>query len=157
MIQNDEPERNHCVIIDAGHGGVDGGATSCTGVLESNINLQIALKLNDLLNFLGIHSKMIRTSDVSVYTEGNSIAAKKVSDLKQRVNIINNTENAILVSIHQNYFSESRYWGAQVFYSNAPLSKEFAEKMQKSFIQNLNVGSRRQANPGRMRFFIKSV
>lgn len=77
-----------CIIIDAGHGGVDGGATSCTGVLESKINLEIALRLNDLLHLLGHDTKMVRKSDISVYTEGETIAAKKVSDLKQRVLII---------------------------------------------------------------------
>ena len=55
-----------CVIIDAGHGGVDGGATSCTGVLESGINLQIALRLDSLLHLLGYQTKMIRTTDISV-------------------------------------------------------------------------------------------
>lgn len=66
-----------CVVIDAGHGGVDGGATSCTGVLESKINLDIAVKLNDLLHLLGIQTLMIRNDDRSVYTEGETIAAKK--------------------------------------------------------------------------------
>ena len=92
------------VIIDAGHGGIDGGATSCTGVLESNINLEIALRLEDLFHLLGIPTKMIRRTDRSVYTQGNSIAAQKVSDLKNRVNTINSTPNAVLISIHQNYF-----------------------------------------------------
>ena len=94
--------RNHTVIIDAGHGGEDGGATSCTGKLESTFNLEIAMRLNDLMHLLGIHTKMVRTSDISVYTQGSTIAAKKVSDLKNRVNLVNTTENAILLSIHQN-------------------------------------------------------
>ena len=75
-------ERMHTVIIDAGHGGVDGGATSCTGKLESAFNLEIALRLNDLMHLLGLHTKMVRASDVSIYTQGETIAAKKVSDLK---------------------------------------------------------------------------
>ena len=72
---------DHSIIVDAGHGGEDGGATSCTGVLESSINLEIAARLNDLAKFLGFQTKMIRSSDVSVYTEGKTIAQKKVSDL----------------------------------------------------------------------------
>jgi N-acetylmuramoyl-L-alanine amidase len=107
----------HCIIIDAGHGGVDGGATSCTGVLESQINLEIAIRLNDLLHLLGHDTKMIRTTDISVYTEGQTIAAKKVSDLKQRVKVINETANALVLSIHQNYFADSRYSGAQGHYT----------------------------------------
>jgi len=106
------------VVIDAGHGGIDGGAVSCTGVKESDLNLQIALKLRDILNLLGIKTLMIRTEDISIYASGESIAAKKVSDLKERVRIINNTNNAVLISIHQNYFSDSRYSGTQVFYKD---------------------------------------
>ena len=60
-------------MIDAGHGGIDGGATSCTGVLESTLNLEIALRLNDLLTLLGMDTTMIRTTDTSIYTEGNTI------------------------------------------------------------------------------------
>ena len=116
-VQSEGVERNHRIVIDAGHGGIDGGATSCTGVLESTINLQIALRLNDLMHLLGYETVMIRTTDTSVYTEGNTIAAQKVSDLKERVRIVNETENAILISIHQNIFPDSRYDGAQVFYA----------------------------------------
>ena len=157
MVQNDAPVRRHCIVIDAGHGGVDGGATSCTGVLESNLNLQIAQKLNDLLHLLGIHTKMIRTTDISVYTEGESIAAKKVSDLKQRIKIINNTADAVLVSIHQNYFSESRYSGAQVFYSTTSSSKLLAENTQNAFVQNLNIGSKRQAKKAENIYLMQKI
>lgn len=133
-----------CVIIDAGHGGIDGGATSCTGALESTINLEIALKLDDLMHLLGIDTVMIRTSDVSVYTEGESIAAKKVSDLKQRVKIVNETDNAILLSIHQNHYTDSRYSGAQVFYAATAGSDVFAKKLQNALVQVLNPTSKRQ-------------
>ena len=125
--------REHIVIIDAGHGGEDGGATSCTGYLESEINLSIALRLNDLCHLLGVDTVMIRTTDISVYTEGRTLAAKKASDLRQRVNIVNSYPNGILVSIHQNTFSDSRYYGAQVFYAGTNGSKELAERMQKQF------------------------
>lgn len=132
------------VIIDAGHGGVDGGATSCSGVLESNINLEIALKLEAIMNLLGMKTVMIRTTDESVYTYGETIAEKKVSDIKERVRIVNNTEMAVLVSIHQNYFSESKYNGAQVFYAPTDGSMELAKQLQAAFIATLNPGSRRQ-------------
>lgn len=132
-----------CIIIDPGHGGVDGGATSCTGVLESNLNLEIALRLQDLCRLLGMDTYMIRTTDCSVYTEGASIAAKKVSDLKERVRIINSMDNPILVSIHQNYFSDSRYSGAQVFHNGDPRSKTLAEMLQNSLIKTLNPTSKR--------------
>ena len=62
------------VIIDAGHGGEDGGAISVTGVRESTLNLEISLRLNDLLHFLGVRTEMIRTEDISVYTEGDTLS-----------------------------------------------------------------------------------
>ena len=133
MAENIPLPREHVIVIDAGHGGEDGGATSCSGVLESDINLTIALRLNDLCHLLGYETRMIRTTDISVYTEGSTLAAKKASDLRQRVRIINDTPNAILVSIHQNTFSDSRYSGAQVFYAPTIGSNELAIKMQSLF------------------------
>ncbi|MBQ7801828.1 MAG: N-acetylmuramoyl-L-alanine amidase [Oscillospiraceae bacterium] len=138
-------EREHTIVIDAGHGGEDGGATSCTGKLESAFNLEIALKLDDLLHLLGYDTRMIRTTDRSVYTEGDTISAKKVSDLKNRVKTVNETENAVLVSIHQNTFSDSRYSGAQVFYGPEGESKALAEQLQSAFCQTLNPGSSRKS------------
>lgn len=147
MVQNTSIEDRACIVIDAGHGGIDGGATSCSGVLESQINLQIALRLDDLLHFLGHDTLMIRTTDTSVYTEGSTIAAQKVSDLKNRVKMVNGTENAVLVSIHQNTFSDGRYNGAQVFYANDGNSITLAKALQASFIDTLNPGSNRRCKP----------
>ena len=145
VLKESEPVQNRTVIIiDAGHGGIDGGATSCTGIPESHINLQISLRLNDLVRLLGFETKMIRKTDTSVYTEGNTIAAQKVSDLKQRVKMVNETKNAVLVSVHQNTFLDSRYSGAQVFYANDDTSRELAKVMQADLISNLNPGSKRQ-------------
>jgi len=144
MVENEPIERDHRIVIDAGHGGVDGGATSCTGMLEKDFNLQIALQLNDLFHLLGRETVMIRTTDISVYTKGETIAQKKISDLKQRVRMVSDTENPILLSIHQNNYSDSRYSGAQVFCSNTPGSAVLAEKMQAALVASLNPGSRRQ-------------
>ena len=144
-IQQNKPiQREHTIIIDAGHGGIDGGATSCTGVLESKLNLEIALRLDDLLHFLGYETIMIRTTDTSIYTQGNTIASQKVSDLKERVRICNETENAVLISIHQNTFSDSRYSGAQVFYAPTSDSRELASAFQTSLVTALNPGSNRK-------------
>jgi N-acetylmuramoyl-L-alanine amidase len=82
-----------------------------------------------------------------VYTEGNSIAQKKISDLKERVRIVNDTQNAILISIHQNFFADSRYSGAQVFYNDIPDAKEMAQSLQNSLVKYLNPGSNRQCKP----------
>ena len=134
------------IVIDAGHGGEDGGATSCTGKLESQINLEIAMKLDALCHFLGFETKMIRTTDVSVYTEGNTIAAKKASDLRHRVQMVNETENAILISIHQNTFSDRRYSGAQVFYAETEGSQEFAKLLQTQ-LSVITPGNHRRIKP----------
>lgn len=137
--------REHCIVIDAGHGGEDGGATSCTGILESSFNLDISLRLRDLMHLLGYETKMIRTTDTSVYTSGQTIAQKKVSDLKERVRMVNDTENALLLSIHQNQFSDSRYSGAQVFYASTEGSEALAKQLQTAFVETLNPGSNRKS------------
>lgn len=143
MSEQVQLENRHCIIIDAGHGGVDGGATSCTGVLESGINLDIALKLNDLMHLMGYETKMVRTTDISIHTKGNSIASKKASDLKERVKLVNETEHGILISIHQNFFQESKYAGAQVFYGQTEDSKTLAKVLQNNFAKTINPNSRR--------------
>lgn len=145
LSENAPLKRRQTVVIDAGHGGVDGGATSCTGILESAFNLEIALRLNDLMHLLGMQTVMIRDTDISVYTQGESIAQKKISDLKERVRVINSTANCTLVSIHQNYFSDGKYSGAQVFYAPTAESRELADSIQRSFINAINPGSKRQS------------
>lgn len=145
FTENKKVERTYCVIIDAGHGGVDGGAISCTGIPESKYNLDIALRMEDMIHFLGIKTKMIRRTDCSVYTKGETIAAKKVSDLKERVRIVNGTDCGILLSIHQNVFSDSRYSGAQVFYAETSDSDHLAKQIQKQLVSTLNPDSNRKA------------
>lgn len=139
--------RAHCVVIDPGHGGEDGGATSCTGRMESEYNLAISRRLDDLLHLLGYQTRMTRKSDVSIYTTGDTIARKKISDLKERVRIVKETSNALLVSIHQNQFSDSRYSGAQVFYANTPGSQELGRQLQTQLVSALNPGSNRKSKP----------
>ena len=157
LSENSPIDNRHCFIIDAGHGGVDGGAVSCTGAYESHINLQIALKLNDLMHLLGMETEMIRTEDISVYTSGESIAAKKSSDLKERVRIVNRHENATLLSIHQNHYSNSFYSGAQIFYPKTIGSEALAKALQKQFISSLNPGSKRQAKKAEGLYLMKNI
>ena len=145
FAEQDEVERDNCIVIDPGHGGEDGGAVSCTGTPESTYNLDISRRLRDLLNLLGYKTTMIRETDISVYTKGDTLAQKKASDLKERVCLVNKTDGAVLISIHQNYFSDSQYSGAQVFYAKTEGSEELAEELQTELVSNLNPGSRRQA------------
>lgn len=142
-------EREHLIVIDAGHGGEDGGAISCTGKLESTYNLEIAKRLNDICHLLGYATQMIRTEDVSVYKYGNTILQKKVSDLRERTRIVNECgENAVLLSIHQNYFSQPQYHGAQVFYGAGEGSEALAKIIQAQITDRLNPGSKRMAKQG---------
>lgn len=145
MAESQPIERETCIVIDAGHGGIDGGATSCTGRLESAYNLEISMRLNDLFHLLGYDTRMIRTTDTSVYTKGETIAQQKVSDLKERVRIVNETENALLLSIHQNNFSDGRYSGAQVFYAQTEESEALAKLLQTALVESLNPGSNRKS------------
>ena len=149
--------RYQTIVIDAGHGGEDGGAVSCTGVPESRINLEIALRLRDLCHLLGYNTCMIRTEDISVYTEGNTLAAKKASDLRQRVRIVNSTNRGVLISVHQNTFSDNRYDGAQVFYAPTEGSKELADLLQSNLIISLNQNSHRNSKPANNVFLMQHI
>ena len=137
--------RQQCLVIDPGHGGMDGGASSVYGTSESQLNLEISLRLRDLCHLLGIKTVMIREEDRSVHTAGESIAQKKVSDLQNRVKTVKSQGNPILVSIHQNYFPLEKYYGAQVFYSNTTESKNLANNLQSALVNNLNPNSKRKA------------
>lgn len=128
------------VIIDAGHGGVDGGAVGFNGVYEKDINLKIAKNLKSLFVLAGYKVIMTRDTDISIHDKkARSIRDKKVSDLKNRLKLINKTENAVLISIHQNTFTGgSQYWGAQVFYSDKDEeSFEEAKSIQNTIKQTL--------------------
>lgn len=106
------------VVIDAGHGGEDGGAVSLLGEVEKDINLDICLTLEKLLIQGGYKTVMTRTNDTSIHNEtASTTRERKVSDIHNRVKIANSSNNNILISIHQNHFSDSQYFGAQVFYS----------------------------------------
>jgi N-acetylmuramoyl-L-alanine amidase len=94
---------------------------------------------------MGYQTSMIRTEDVSIHTKGETIAQKKMSDLKERVRICNETPGAILLSIHQNTFSDGKYSGAQVFHAATDGSESLAKLLQKNMVASLNPGSNRMA------------
>ncbi|MBR4864647.1 MAG: N-acetylmuramoyl-L-alanine amidase [Oscillospiraceae bacterium] len=155
--ENEPISNGSVVIIDAGHGGFDGGATSYSGILESQLNLEISNRLNDLMHLLGMPTIMIRTEDVSVHTNGDTIAAKKVSDLKNRVKLVNTQKDCILVSIHQNYFTDGRYDGAQVFYSANTESRSLAETMQKTLAVTLDRNNSRKPKKANGIFLMENI
>ena len=137
------------IVLDAGHGGMDSGAVGIDNVLEKDINLSIALNLKDLFNISGFNVKMTREKDESIHNEDSgTIRSQKVSDLKNRLNIINFDPNNLLISVHQNKFEDSKYKGAQVFYSNNnQLSKELAQSMRASFVGLLQKDNNREIKP----------
>ena len=144
------------IVLDAGHGGMDSGAVGIDNVLEKDINLSIALNLKDLFNISGFNVKMTREKDESIHNEDSgTIRSQKVSDLKNRLNIINFDPNNLLISVHQNKFEDSKYKGAQVFYSNNnPLSKELAQSMRASFVGLLQKDNNREIKPSPKGVFI---
>ena len=148
---------NFCVILDAGHGGVDGGAVSCTGAYESHINLQITLRVEDMMHLMGIQTKMIRKEDISVYTSGETIAAKKSSDLKERARVVNETENGVLLSIHQNHYADSRFSGGQMFYCSDDFSRELANALQTGFREYLDPFNRRNAKEVSRLYLMRNI
>lgn len=147
--ENKQMPADKTIIIDAGHGGEDGGAISCTGVPESTINLEIALRLKDLIAFMGYDTDMTRTDESAIHTEGHTIAQRKVSDLKNRVEYVNRSKNPVLISIHQNYFADNHYSGAQVFFAETEGSSQLAELIQDNIKETLNPGSKRMAKTAR--------
>ena len=136
-------------VLDAGHGGEDGGAVSANGTKESVINLSITQKLDALLHFLGRETVLTRTEDVSVYSKGaETLRQKKVSDLKNRVALVNGTPNAVLVSIHQNSLPSSpRVHGAQVFFGMAELSAVLARSVQSALNASVNFDGEKADKP----------
>ena len=139
----DNVNKKKIIIIDAGHGGMDGGAAGKTGVLEREINLQIAKKLDEVLTLAGFKTVMIRTDENDLSSEGKTIREKKRSDLQNRINTANKYPDGIFISIHQNTFTDSRYYGAQVFYNNDG-SKEIAKKTQENLKMFLDKNNKRE-------------
>jgi N-acetylmuramoyl-L-alanine amidase len=141
--------QNAVIVIDAGHGGFDGGASSADGTVEKGINLSIALKLDEIMRFSGFSTVMTRTEDTLIYdSSARSPRQQKISDIHNRVELVEKTDNSILVSIHQNHFSASKYSGAQVFYSkNNPLSNVLADSIQKSIVECIQPQNKRAIKP----------
>lgn len=134
------------IIIDAGHGGIDGGAVASDGTQEQYINLDIARKINEYLSELGYVTIMTRTDDNSIHDpDAETIRQKKVSDIHNRLKIIETHQDSIFVSIHLNYYTESKYNGTQVFYSpNNANSGKLAQYIQNSVVSLLQPYNTRQ-------------
>jgi N-acetylmuramoyl-L-alanine amidase len=136
------------LVIDAGHGGEDGGAQTASGVLESALNLDIALKLDSMSGLFGVPTVLTRKSENIEYPEdADRVRERKQSDQKARIELINSIPNAVLVSIHQNKFPQASPRGSQVLYAETGGSKEFGELTHLNLISALYPQNRRVASP----------
>lgn len=137
------------IILDAGHGGIDSGCVSVNGAEEKDINLNILLKLREMLRITGFKVEVTRDTDRSIHDTGvTGLGNQKKSDMENRLKIINSVDNAVFVSIHQNQFTDPKYYGAQMFY---PLESERSERlatiMQGNFVSLLQPENTREIKP----------
>ncbi len=123
-----------CVVIDAGHGGEDGGAVSADGLYEKDVNLAVAFALRDLLEMNGVSVVMTRDEDILLYDRNvNYQGRKKVLDLAARKTVADNSGDCLFISIHMNAFPQTQYSGTQVWYGTKdPLSQTVAADIQKN-------------------------
>ncbi|MCD7750014.1 MAG: N-acetylmuramoyl-L-alanine amidase [Oscillospiraceae bacterium] len=136
------------MVIDAGHGGADGGAVAADGTLESDLNLDIALRLEALAAFWGVDTVMTRNSaEIDYPVEATTLAAMKRADQYARAALVNSTAGAVLISIHQNNYPAAAPWGIQVFYGSAAGSDTLATVLQENLTGQLCSNTRRLAEP----------
>lgn len=133
------------VVLDAGHGGFDGGAQSRSGITEKTLNLQVAKKLELLLLQRGYTVVMTREGDYALQDDGES---GKPADLKARVKIAKEHPEGIFVSIHMNKFAVAKYCGSQVFFSkSSEAAGVLAGKIQESIREGLQPDNTRLSKP----------
>lgn len=135
------------ILIDPGHGGIDGGAISKNGTVEKDINLDIALKLRESLEDKGYKVFMTRECDKGLYEKGKSIKEKKREDLKKRASLKVETNCDIFISIHENMFPQAKCFGAQVWYASNTDSEKLANIVQDSIKVVVNDGNKRVDKP----------
>lgn len=143
-----ENDTERVLIINAGHGGEDGGAVAADGTIEAELNLQIAKRLELLSVFFGVETVMTRTGpDIDYPENAKTTRARKASDQKARIELINGTPNGVLISIHQNKYSSAGPSGAQAFYTKSEESRELAQRVQTLFSAMPEGASNRVAMP----------
>ena len=147
------PLERPCLIIDPGHGGVDGGAVAYNGIRESDLNLSISLKLRDLADFFGCACVMTRSEDVT-RSDGDRYSEHR--DLECRAEQVNQVGNGVLISIHQNTFPTSQPTGAQILYGPGQESRRLGEMAHSALISALQPENRRVAAPAPAELYLTS-
>ncbi len=139
------PVSNKVIVLDAGHGTPDEGATSDNGVSEAEINLKIVLKLQKLLESSGSTILLTRYDENAIYElDAKTISEKKVSDIKNRVKIGNESSADIFVSVHLNKIPQKQYYGWQTFYKDKDdNSKNLATSIQNNLNTSINTENKR--------------
>ena len=141
------PVSGKVIVVDAGHGVPDEGAESSTGTTEAQTNLKIALKLQNLLEQSGSTVVLTRSDENAIYDlDKNTLREKKISDIRNRVKIGNNSTADIFVSIHLNKIPQQQYWGWQCFYnSKNSESASLAKKIQANLNDSIQKENKRVA------------
>ncbi len=147
------------IIIDAGHGGEDPGAVGEGGVLEKDINLQIALEMGKAFEEKGYIVIYTRTDDRLLYTEEENIKGiRKISDLKNRCKVAERYPESIFVSIHVNSFGSSKYSGLQVYYSqDNEESKALAGSIQDKVASDIQKDNNRKIKSGEDIYILENI
>ena len=145
-IQVEEP--TYSIVIDAGHGEPDGGAISNSGIKESDINLEVAKLLMNELDMHGYNVIMTRSDENNIADSDmqDSIRKMKVSDINNRISLVNNSGADMCISIHMNKFGSEKYYGWQTFYNkNSECNKVLAEEIQAGLKNNIDRENNREA------------
>ena len=135
------------ILIDPGHGGFDGGASSKNGTVEKDINLSISLKLKRALECEGYTVKLTREIDEGLYEKGKTIKEKKREDLNNRRSMKKDISCDIFISIHQNMFPQAKCFGAQTWYATNEKSQKLADSIQNSLKETIPDGNKRVSKP----------
>ena len=147
-------ENNKVIVIDPGHGGIDGGAKSENGVIEKDINLSISLKTKAALESKGYKVIMTRSEDVGLYTEGKKVREKKIEDLGNRVKIKKENKCDAFISIHQNMFPQKNCKVAQVWSANNEPSQKLGKIIQQKFKEEVDQNNKREAKVAKKEYKI---
>ncbi|MBP0957114.1 MAG: N-acetylmuramoyl-L-alanine amidase [Oscillospiraceae bacterium] len=134
------------IVLDCGHGGMDGGCSTADGITEKGINLKIMLSVRDMCRLYGYDTAVTRDRDISIHDSGvTGVRNQKVSDMENRLELFNKFPDAVCLSIHQNTYTDPKFSGAQMFYSATnPESERFASILQNKFVQNLQPENMRE-------------
>ncbi|WP_416187731.1 N-acetylmuramoyl-L-alanine amidase CwlD [Clostridium perfringens] len=154
LLKVNAEENNKVIVIDPGHGGIDGGAKSENGVIEKDINLSISLKTKAALESKGYKVIMTRSEDVGLYTEGKKVREKKIEDLGNRVKIKKENKCDAFISIHQNMFPQKNCKGAQVWSANNEPSKKLGKIIQQKFKEEVDQNNKREAKVAKKEYKI---